>query len=245
MKDNFSKQAEEYAQFRPGYPAGLYEALYAMLPRYQRAWDCGTGNGQVAVMLAGRFREVLATDLSARQIQHAPQRENISYLVQAAEHGVFPRRHFDLVTVGQAIHWFDFGRFYAVVRRVLRPAGVIAVFGYGLLKIEGPAGEAVRHFHQNIVGPYWDSERRYIDEAYRTIPFPFEETPFPCLEMAYRWDLEHLTGYLNTWSAVRHFEQKRGYNPVAFFRKDLEQAWGGKGEQVARFPLIGRLGRLE
>lgn len=244
MKDNFSKQAEEYAQFRPGYPAALYEVLYALAPCCQRAWDCGTGNGQVAAVLSSRFREVLATDLSARQIQQAPQRENITYLVQAAEHAVFPRWHFDLVAVGQAIHWFDFGQFYAVVRRALRPGGVIAVFGYGLLEVEGQAGEAVRHFYKSIIGPYWDPERRYIDEAYRTIPFPFEEIPFPGLEMAYSWDLEHLTGYLNTWSAVRRFEQQQGHNPVARFRKELELAWGGKEERFVRFPLIGRLGRL-
>lgn len=242
MKDNFSEQAAEYARFRPHYPQALYDAIYPLLPRYRRAWDCGTGNGQVALELANRFEEVQATDLSEKQVRNAPARENIAYSVQAAEAAAFPARHFDLITVAQAIHWFDFARFYAVVRKVLRPDGLLAVFGYGLLEIDGKAGDAVRHFYHNIAGPYWDPERRYIEEAYQTIPFPFDEIPFPRLEMACHWTFSQLAGYLKTWSAVRHFERQNGYNPVDNYLEELKAAWGEKEERAVRFPIIGRLG---
>ncbi|MCB9290124.1 MAG: class I SAM-dependent methyltransferase [Lewinellaceae bacterium] len=244
MKDNFSEQAAGYARFRPHYPRALYEAIFPLVPRFQRAWDCGTGNGQVALELAGRFKEVEATDLSEKQIRNASAHEHISYSVQAAEEATFPRGYFDLITVAQAIHWFDFGRFYAAVNRVLRTDGLLAVFGYNLPEVEGRAGDAVRYFYREVVGPYWDPERRYIDEAYLTIPFPFEEIPFPPLEMAYHWNFHQLAGYLKTWSAVKHFERQQGYDPADHFMEELKTAWGEAGERIVRFPIIGRLGRL-
>ncbi|HYG65995.1 MAG TPA: SAM-dependent methyltransferase, partial [Thermoanaerobaculia bacterium] len=62
FKDHFSGHAADYASFRPGYPAVLFERV-AALPRHRRlAWDCGTGSGQAAVGLAEHFERVIATD---------------------------------------------------------------------------------------------------------------------------------------------------------------------------------------
>jgi len=58
MKDNFSKQAQSYSRFRPGYPQQLYDFLIHHLPDKKTAWDCGTGNGQVAAKLSGYFDKV-------------------------------------------------------------------------------------------------------------------------------------------------------------------------------------------
>ena len=104
--DRFSAQAVAYARFRIDYPAALYEWLLPLVPGRQRAWDCATGNGQVAVVLAAYFAEVEATDLSANQLGQAPVRSNIHCQVARAEHTPFSGRAFGLITVGQAVHWF-------------------------------------------------------------------------------------------------------------------------------------------
>ena len=68
MKDNFSGHSSDYARYRPAYPDALFAFIYERLACFDAAWDCGTGNGQVAGRLAERFDRVYATDLSANQL---------------------------------------------------------------------------------------------------------------------------------------------------------------------------------
>ena len=130
MKDNFSKQSDLYSKFRPGYPKQLFEFLLPLLPVKKSAWDCGTGNGQLAVTLSKYFTEVYATDISAAQITNATKKRNIIYSVQSAEDTMLPDNKFDLITIAQAIHWFDFEKFYREVNRTLKHGGIIAIIGY-------------------------------------------------------------------------------------------------------------------
>ena len=243
MKDNFSKNSQEYAQFRPKYPAELYNFLESLLEEKEIAWDCGTGNGQVAMELAKFFKRVEATDLSQKQLDNAVKISNINYSLQPAEKTNFPDHCFDLITVAQAIHWFDFSQFYKEVNRTLKPGGIIAVIGYGLFKSNEQTNELITHFYREIVGPYWDPERRYLDDGYRSIQFPFEEIPTPDLEMEFTWGFEHLIGYLKTWSAVKHFQNKKGFDPVAGISGDLRKAFGER--RVVKFPLFLRVGQKQ
>lgn len=241
IKANFSANSSEYAQFRPTYPAELYSFLESLVEQKETAWDCGTGNGQVAGELAKFFKRVEATDISQQQLDNAVKMSNINYSLQPAEKTNFEDNSFDLISVAQAIHWFDFSQFYKEVNRTLKPAGIIAVFGYGLFKSNEQTNELINHFYRKIVGPYWDLERRYLDEEYRSIPFPFEEIQSPDLEMEIHWDLEHLIGYLKTWSAVKHFQKKHCYNPVDVISGDLRNAFGERG--VVKLPLFLRVGQ--
>ncbi|MCK6693897.1 MAG: class I SAM-dependent methyltransferase [Thermoanaerobaculia bacterium] len=236
MKDNFSTQASLYARFRPAYPPELIRQLSDLAPARSAAWDCGTGNGQVALQLAEYFEQVYATDISEKQLGQAPPHPRIRYALEPAEHCSAPDRAFGLIVVAQAIHWFHFDLFYAQVRRVLKPGGVLAVVGYGLFRTDSPAVDHVIHqrFYKEITEPYWDPERRYLDEEYRTIPFPFDEIPMPEFSMRYRWTLPDVLGYLNTWSAV---QQKR-------IEAELLEAWGGVGERAINTPLYLRAGRF-
>ena len=84
----------------------------------------------------------------------------------------------------------------------------------------------VDHFYKVITGPYWDKERKYIDDHYLTIPFPFKEIATPGFSMNYNWEFEQVIGYLNTWSAVQHYTRKNNENPVEKFSEELKKAWG-------------------
>ncbi len=245
MKDNFSVQAAAYARFRPTYPLELIKCLASLPPAKQAAWDCGTGNGQVAVQLANYFDQVFATDISEKQLREAPAHARIRYAVEPGERCSAPDGAFDLIVVAQAIHWFDFDRFYAEVRRVSSPGAVLAVVGYGLFQTDSSAvTELIRRFYTEIVGPYWDPERRYLDEAYRTIPFPFEEIGTPEFSMQYRWSMDDLLGYLGTWSAVQHYQRQKAADPVELIEAELRRAQGDRLEIAIRFPLLLRVGKL-
>lgn len=242
MKDRFSHHASQYAAFRPRYPETLYDFIFSHVKSFDQAWDAGTGNGQAAEVLATRFRKVLATDISSNQLEQAVKRANISYEV-AGETSNLPEKCVDLVTVAQAIHWLDRPKFYEEVRRVARPAAVLAVWVYGLFKISPEIDPLLRHFYAKVVGPYWDPERKLIDEELKTMEFPIEEIRGREFRMAYRWSLKELEGYLNTWSATQKFIRVNTTNPVGELMRKIAEA-SNQNELTVEFPLFIRLGQV-
>ncbi|MEZ5673198.1 MAG: class I SAM-dependent methyltransferase [Thiotrichaceae bacterium] len=159
-KDNFSIQADSYAKYRPHYPAALYDFLHQQVQHHEVAWDCATGNGQVAIELARFFKQVHATDASQAQLIHAKKLPNINYSVALAENSNLEAQSIDLITVAQAVHWFDFNKFYQEVQRVARHEAIIALWGYGLLTISKPLDDIIGDFYAHTVGQYWDAEKK-------------------------------------------------------------------------------------
>ena len=216
FRDHFSGHAADYARFRPDYPEALFSYLASLAPARRLAWDCATGSGQAAAGLAPRFEEVVATDASAPQIEQAPPIPRVRYAVSPAESATLPDGSVDLVTVAQALHWFDLPSFFAEVRRVLVPGGVVAVWCYDLLSIASDIDPIVNRFYRDVVGEYWPKERSIVERGYGSLEFPFEEVeiPPPGFTMEKEWTLPDLLGYVRTWSAVRRFMAARGEDPV-------------------------------
>lgn len=245
MKDNFSKQADNYVKYRPSYPAELFDFIMSHVQERKMAWDCATGNGQSAKELARYFDIVYATDISQNQLDNAKEAPNIFYSLQPAEQTDFPDNSFDLVTVSQALHWFDFEKFYAEVKRVGKPGSLIACWMYGKRTIS-PAIDAIisKKLYQQALGTYWDDERKFVDENYTTIPFPFKEITSPIFRIEFEWTSADLEGYLNTWSALQKFIAQNNYNPVDEIMKEIQTLWEGEKMKVF-FPIYMRMGRIE
>lgn len=224
-QDNFSQQATIYAQYRPQYPQLLYNFLQTIIKRHQLAWDCGTGNGQVATQLAALFKKVIATDASAAQLAAATLSPQVEYRLATAENSGLPSHSVDLITVAQAIHWFDIATFYREVERVAYDEAIIAVWGYGLLTVSPAIDAIIRELYTNILGSYWDPHRKHLDEAYQTIPFPFPVIATPLIKMQLFWSLSELIGYLNTWSSVQKFMAVNNDNPVTQLEPLLQRDW--------------------
>jgi SAM-dependent methyltransferase len=242
-KDLFSSHANQYATFRPDYPNELYEFIFRQVTSFSSAWDCATGNGQAAKVLSEKFDRVHATDISEKQMANGFQAANIVYSVSPAEKTNFQDQTFDLITVAQAAHWFKLDLFYEEVKRVAKPGCVLAIWGYGLLRVNPVFDEQLHDFYKNVVGPYWDPERRLIDESYATIPFPFQEITCPRFSFTKQWNITHLAGYLNTWSATQKYVAATHSSPVGQFIAANARSFG-EGTQEIRFPLFIRLGRV-
>ena len=214
--DHFSTASRDYSRFRPVYPAKLYHWLAGLAPGLDLAWDCATGNGQAARGLKAHFRQVVATDASAEQIASADVHQGIRFRVAPAQRSGLQGGSVDLVAVAQALHWFADESFYAEVRRVLRPGGVLAAWGYGLTRVDAAVDPLVDAFYGNRLDAFWPPERVHVEAAYRDLDFPFEELAnTPNLSIEADMKVEDFLGYLGTWSAVKRLRAAQGGDPIA------------------------------
>lgn len=244
FKDRFSGHASEYAQFRPRYPAELFEYLAGVAPDRLWAWDCATGNGQAAIELANFFQRVVATDASEKQIANADRHERIQYRLATSEKSGLETRSASLITVAQALHWFDVDLFFNEAKRVLKPGGVLAIWCYNLVKVSPEIDALLEKFYRETVGSFWDFERRLVETGYRTIPFPFVELQPLKFQMRAHWSLDHLLGYLRTWSATQGFVAARGFDPVISLGEKLAPLWRAPADKKGvSWPLSIRVGK--
>ncbi len=244
FKDHFSQVAAGYAAHRPSYPAALIDVLAGLAPERRLAWDAGCGSGQLSRLLAGTFERVVATDASAEQIAEAAVHPQVEYRCAPAETSGLADGAADLATAAQAAHWFDLPAYYAEVRRVVRPGGIVALISYGVVAA-GELDAIVGPFYREVLAGHWPPERRHVDEAYGTLAFPFRELEAPALEIRLEWRLEDLVGYVGTWSAVWALARAEGPGPFAAFRRALADAWGSpETVRSVRWPLALRIGRV-
>ncbi|HKP03326.1 MAG TPA: class I SAM-dependent methyltransferase [Chthoniobacterales bacterium] len=242
FKDHFSKQAADYARFRPRYPKELFRWLGAIAAAREVAWDCATGNGQAAVELAEVFERVIATDASETQIANAERHLRVEYRVATAEASGLESQSVDLVTVAQALHWFDLERFETEAWRVLKPGGIVVAWAYKLATVSPAIDAVVNHYYSKVVGPYWPAERGLV-EKFEDLPFGFEQIAPPWFEMRAEWSFVHLLGYLRTWSATQRFLATEKRDPLEDVEEELRRAWGDEPRRVV-WPLTVKAGKV-
>jgi len=231
FKDHFSDASASYRSNRPTYPDSLFTFLASLAPSTQCAWDCATGTGQAAQVLAHHFNRIIATDASNTQIASAEPDAKIDYRVARAEDSGIPSATVDLITVAQALHWFDIPAFFSEAKRVLKPRGILAVWNYNLLTVTPEIDAVVAQLYGPLLDEYWPAERRLVESDYRDIAFPFEAMNTPDFVMQSEWSLYQLLGYLRTWSAVRRYQQARGSDPVAIIEEEIAYLWGEHEQQ--------------
>jgi SAM-dependent methyltransferase len=242
--DHFSSQSASYAAFRPNYPAAFIRDLAEACPGRGLAWDAGTGSGQAAVPLAAHFTRVEATDASAEQIRHATPHPRVRYRVADEGASGLPDASADLVAAAQAAHWFDMARFSAEADRVLRPGGLLAIWCYGLSRVDAAVDAAVREIYDGLLGPHWPPQRRLVDEGYRGLPFPYPELAAPPWAIEAELRREDFLGYLGTWSALARARRMLAADPWPEMARLMTAAWPeGSGSRRVVWPLSLRWGR--
>jgi len=242
----FATVAREYANFRPGYPPELFAWLARVSPRRDAVWDCGCGSGQASTALAAHFAEVYATDAAPEQIAAAKPHPRVRYTVAPAERSGLGDAAVDLVTVAQALHWFEVDSFYAEARRVARPGALLVVWNYPRPRfVDAELERRFLAFYSEIVGPYWPPGRAHIEAGYRTLPFPFEQIETPAFGLQLSWDLEQIIGYVSSWSATARYRSALGTDPVPLLRASLAPVWrSADATAEVRIPLTLLAGRL-
>ena len=243
FKDHFSGHSSSYAEYRPTYPNSLFSFLADCCVQLGLAWDCATGSGQAALSLTPYFEKVVASDASEAQIEAAESNPKIEYHVAAAEASGLDDDSIDLITVAQALHWFDIPGFFDEAQRVLAPGGVLAVWSYKRCFVDSDCDEVINELYTNIVGPYWPPERKLVDEGYRSIELPMPSISSPEFAMKAHWSADEMLGYLLTWSSSQRYLKERGSNPLALIEDRLRAIWGDGRREVA-WPLNLKIGRV-
>jgi SAM-dependent methyltransferase len=140
--ERFSDRVDNYARYRPTYPAEVVDILakeIGLEPSWRIA-DVGSGTGISAELFLRNGNSVYGVE------PNAPMREaaerllagyvNFTSINGTAEATTLPDRCVDLVLAAQAFHWFDVAAFRMEAKRVLKPGGW-AVLMWNTRQLEG------------------------------------------------------------------------------------------------------------
>ncbi len=243
--DHFSDHAQRYEAYRPQYPAALFSHVASLAASHDLAWDCATGNGQAALGLTPYFRSIIAVDASPEQLAVSRPHDQIAYVLALAHRTPLPNGSVDLVTVASAFHWLDLGRFYAEVRRVTKPNGILACWGYKVPTVSPEVDEVIHRLDREVLRDFWLPETRLAVDGYQTMPFPFYEIDTPPFRITDDWNLDRLMGFLGTWSASLRYLTETGRDSVDEIRDEFTAAWGDpEHERQVAWDLFMRVGRV-
>lgn len=246
---HFQQGGAQYAQFRPSYPKTLGQALARLAPDNKQAVDVGCGSGQLSGVLAGYFKQVVGIDPSTSQLQHAQQHHNVRYQQGHAEQLDIADASADLVVAAQAAHWFNLDAFYAEVKRIAKPAALIALISYGVPFIYDAANSVFQQAYWQDVHRFWPPERQHVENAYSQLYFPFPRISLahiPGDQLSYQrcMHLSEFINYIKTWSAYQQaLKQNQAHCFDALFSK-LEAVWHPSDTKQVVWPLTLKVGQI-
>ena len=129
----FTGRVEDYARYRPGYPSEILDLLRREcgLTEETVVADIGSGTGILARLFLDNGNRVIMVEPND-EMRHACDRLLSDYgrlesLAATAEATALPEGSIDLITAGQAFHWFDPVSTRAEFTRVLRPGGNVVL----------------------------------------------------------------------------------------------------------------------
>lgn len=236
--DHFSPIAKEYVRGRLGYPLELYRTLAAQCPAHDLAWDCGCGSGQVACDLPEFFARVIATDISEPLLALAPPDPRVVYRAAPAESSGLPAASVDVITVAQAVHWFDLDQFWREVLRVLKPGGMLAIWGYTWPQVNEATNRVLDRLRQEIA-PFWPARSALLHNNYEALNPPLQELTLPAFELSAAWSLDDYLAHLRSWSAVRYCTEAQHRDIIETLLPEFRSAWPTPAVNV-RWPLVLR-----
>ena len=244
MTSAFDIVAKEYTQHRPTWNASCIEAIVQLCPHRERALEVGCGSGQATSLLASHFQRLIATDPAPELIKLAPTIPNVKWHISRAEEVVAEQGSVNAIFAFQAAHWFDMDAFAIACRDMAAEGCRIILCGYNLPRVHKEVDCAIDAFYESLSDD-WDERRRYIDDCYTSLKFPFSELPPPDVSpLEEEWTVTQMLAYLRTWSAVNHKNIRTGIDPVIAFEPTLCSIWGTRKYNI-RWQVFLRAGALD
>lgn len=125
---HFTRRVENYLKYRPHYPQALIELLQKEgVPRTAVLADIGSGTGLLSEVFLAQGHPVfgIEPDPAMRTAAEWLLRgyAHFTSIAATAEATTLPEQSIDVITVGQALHWFDLERARREFVRILVPGG--------------------------------------------------------------------------------------------------------------------------
>ncbi|MFX1433926.1 MAG: class I SAM-dependent methyltransferase [Promethearchaeota archaeon] len=130
-KKRFSSRVENYIKFRPNYPSEIIKFLKEkkILIKDSIIADIGSGTGILSEIFLKNGNVVYGIEPNA-DMRNAAEKllENYSDFITvdgSAESTNLKGKSIDIITVGQAFHWFDIKQTQKEFRRILKEGGYV------------------------------------------------------------------------------------------------------------------------
>lgn len=241
--NTFNQESDKYLLYRPKYPKKLYEFIKSVSAEHNTVWDCACGNGQVSIDISDYFGLVEGSDINENQILNTFKKENINYSVQNSESTNYADNYFDVICVGQALHWFSSDSFFHEVKRVLKKEGIFFCWGYSFFKISDEIDEIIKNEFLTVIDSCWSEKNRLLHDEYKGIKFPFDKIEVPKMEMTENWNLNQFMDYLNTWSAVKLYNENNKADIADVLKIKLTDHWKNNENKKIKMDLFVYGGR--
>jgi len=142
--DRFSSRVDDYVRYRPSYPPEIIPLLEREcgLTINSTIADIGSGTGLLAKLFLRFACRVFGVEPNAEMRrageEFLAEYERFCSINARAEHTGLPEASVDLITAGQAFHWFDPAAAHAEFQRILRaPRWVVLIWNERLVDDEG------------------------------------------------------------------------------------------------------------
>ena len=144
----------------------------------------------------------------------------------------------DLVTVAQALHWFDVEAFYAEARRVARPGALIAVWTYPRprfadAQLDRRSSWSFTKMSSGRTGrPSGATSRPNYTHAAVSV----RRTGRPGIRAGAGVESRPGDGYVSSWSATARYRKALGADPVPLLQASLGAVWNKTRTVKVRMP---------
>jgi ubiquinone/menaquinone biosynthesis C-methylase UbiE len=185
--DRFTGRVESYRRYRPTYPPSIVDLLSrecSLAPDSTIA-DIAAGTGILTELLLAANLSVTAIEpndeMRAACAALEPQYPKLIVIAGTAEATGLSDHSIDLITVAQAMHWFDFDRTRAEFARILKPGGFCAVI-YNNRRLSGdPFHDAYERFLLDFGIDYSAVKQQHVGRK-RLAQF-FSPLPMSCVTL--------------------------------------------------------------
>lgn len=166
--ERFGDRVESYRRHRPRYPRAVLDLLAREcgLVRETEIADIAAGTGLLTEIFLAHGNSVVAMEPNASMRRACAaltaQYPQLRCIDGTAESTGIPAHSVDMVTVGQAMHWFDLGRAHTEFLRILRPGGWCVVVDNQRRMHGGPFPDGYERILQKFGLDYEQVRNRYL-----------------------------------------------------------------------------------
>ena len=208
--------SERYAKCRTKLPVPLIENLLSQHVGPQPGlWlDVGCGPGTSTQELIGRSEKIIGVDISETQLEEARKavvHPSVTFLQGGGEALPVESASADIITVVQAVHWFDLPAFFKEAERVLKPGGVLGLVCYPHYEVPSSPtmNVAMKHVFFEFLGPYFfRPTMKHLEERYANIIIPFGANTRTSLQLSCKQTYDELVYSVSAWSGFQNYCEK-------------------------------------